>query len=101
MNEQNMTAKERLRAARDAARDGRYAEALSEYIWFHNHALEEMPSLRGVRRSFALGYWLELAAAYPPARAALKGVRDEKTKRLLEGAEDWELFNDALPSIRH
>lgn len=52
--------------------------------------------MRGVRRSFALGYWLELAGAYPPARAALKGIRDEKTKRLLEGTEDWELFNDVL-----
>jgi len=94
MSERTMTAQERLNTARTAAHEGKYSEALSEYIWFHNHALEERPSLRGVRLSFALGYWLELAGKYPPARSALKDIREEKTRRLLEGAEDWELFND-------
>jgi len=89
-----MNAQERLRAARTAAHEGRFAEALSEYIWFHEHALEEQPSLSGVRLSFALGYWLELAGQYPPARAALQSIRNEKTKRLEQGEEDWELFND-------
>lgn len=89
-----MNAHERLRAAQVSAHEGRYADALSEYIWFHEHALEEEPALRGVRLSFALGYWLELAGQYPPARAALQGIRDEKTRRLENGAEDWELFND-------
>ncbi|HZX30363.1 MAG TPA: hypothetical protein VFF03_03330 [Rhodocyclaceae bacterium] len=89
-----MNAQERLRTARIAAHEGRFAEALSEYIWFHEHALEEQPSLRGVRLSFALGYWLELAGQYPPARAALQSIRNEKTKRLQQDEEDWELFND-------
>lgn len=77
-----------------AAQEGRFSEALSEYIWFHEHALEERPSLHGVRLSFALGYWLELAEQYPPARAALQSVLDEKTARLERGDQDWELFND-------
>lgn len=89
-----MNAQERLHAARTSAREGRFAEALSEFIWFHEHALEEQPSLRGVRLSFALGYWLELAGQYQPARAALQGIRNEKTKRLEQGEEDWELFSD-------
>lgn len=89
-----MTAQERLQAARMAAQEGRFSEALSEYIWFHEHALEERPSLHGVRLSFALGYWLELAEQYPPARAALQSVLDEKTARLERGDQDWELFND-------
>ena len=89
-----MNANERLNAAKTSAREGRFAEALSEYIWFHEHALEEEPSLRGVRLSFALGYWMELAGQYPPARAALQSIRDEKTRRLKNGAEDYELFND-------
>lgn len=89
-----MNASERLNAARAAARDGLFAEALSEYIWFHEHALEEQPSLVGVRLSFALGYWIELAGEYPPARAALQGIRDRKTKLLEDGVEDWELFKD-------
>lgn len=89
-----MNARERLHAARRAADEGRYAEALSEYIWFHNHALEEIPSLYGVRLSFALGDWLELAGKYPPARASMKRIRDEKTKLLEDGAENSDLFSD-------
>lgn len=89
-----MNAQERLNAARNSAREKRFAEALSEYIWFHEHALEEEPALRGVRLSFALGYWLELAGEYHPARTALQSIRDEKTRRLEGGEENWELFND-------
>ncbi|MET3446342.1 hypothetical protein [Ralstonia sp. 1138] len=89
-----MTAQERLHAARIAAQEGRFSEALSEYIWFHEHALEERPSLSGVRLSFALGYWIELAEQYPPARAALQSILIEKTARLEQGDQDWELFND-------
>jgi len=89
-----MNARDRLNAAKISAREGRFAEALSEYICFHEHALEEEPALRGVRLSFALGYWMELAGQYPPARAALQSIRDEKTRLLKDGAEDWELFKD-------
>ncbi|UGS90726.1 hypothetical protein KOL96_22760 [Ralstonia wenshanensis] len=89
-----MTAHDRLQAARIAAQEGRFPEALGEYVWFHEHALDEQPSLHGVRLSFALGYWLELAEHYPPARAALQSIRDEKTVRLERGEEDWLLFND-------
>lgn len=89
-----MNAQERLHAARSAAREGRFAEALREFIWFHEHALEEQPSMRGVRLSFALGYWLELAGQYLPARAALQRIRNEKTERLEQGEEDRELFSD-------
>ncbi len=89
-----MNAHERLNAAKVAAREGRFAEALSEYIWFHNHALEEEPALQGVRLSFALGYWMELAGQYPQARIALQNIRNEKTKCLNEGGEDVKLFID-------
>jgi hypothetical protein len=89
-----MNAHERLNAAKTLVREGRFADALSEYIWFHEHALEEESSLRGVRLSFALGYWIELAGQYPPAREALQSIRDEKTRCLKDGAEDRELFTD-------
>lgn len=89
-----MNAQERLNAAKTLAREGKFAEALSEFIWFHEHALDEEPSLRGVRLSFALAYWMELAGQYPPAREALQSIRDEKTRRLKDGAEDRELFAD-------
>lgn len=85
---------ERLQRGREAAAAGRYEEALRDYIWFHEHALEHEPSLYGVRLSFALWYWMELASEYPQARAALKRIRDEKTARLLGGETHRDLFHD-------
>jgi hypothetical protein len=66
----------RLQNAFTAAGEGRHEEALREYIWFHDHALELEPALYGVRLSFALAYWVELAQDYPAARTALEGIRD-------------------------
>lgn len=37
----------------------------SEFVWFHEHALEVDRAYRGVRLSFALAFWLELAEQYP------------------------------------
>jgi hypothetical protein len=91
-----MNARERLRTARLAAEEGRFAEALNEYIWFHDHVLDDEPSMRGVRLSFALIFWHELGGQYPPARAALQRVRNEKTRILEQGSQDWELFDDVI-----
>ena len=89
-----MEPQERLHQAQLAAREGRYEEALREYIWFHEHALELEPALYGVRLSFALGYWLDLAQDYPAALDSLKDIRDRKTQRLIAGEGDRELFHD-------
>ena len=51
-----MNARERLHRARTLVGEGHFDEALAEYVWFHHNALAEDPSLRGVRRAFALGY---------------------------------------------
>lgn len=74
--------------------EGRHEEALRELIWFHHHALEEQPSLAGVRLSFALAYWIELAGAYPPALQALEDLRGQKAQALLRGDGDRRLFLD-------
>ena len=84
----------RLQRGLESAAAGRYGEALRDYIWFHEHALEHEPSLYGVRLSFALWYWIELGHVYPEARSALKRIRDEKTARLLNGDADRDLFQD-------
>jgi len=89
-----MNAQERLHAAHLGTLEGKYAEALSEYVWFHHYALAEQPSLYGVRLSFALAHWKDLADVYPPALAALLEVRDDKTRRLVSGELDRELFHD-------
>ena len=89
-----MDPRARLQRGQEAAAAGRYEDALRDYIWFHEHALEHEPSLYGVRLSFALWYWMELANEYPEARAALKRIRDEKTTRLLNGDTNRDLFHD-------
>lgn len=86
----------RLTAALELAQSGQHELALNEYVWFHEHALEEDPSLRGVRLSFALSYWIELGKAYPPALAKLKEIAEQKQKLLDNGATDWEIFNDVV-----
>ena len=78
----------------DAARRGDHERALREYRWFHEHALDYDPAYCGVRLSFALAAWVELAEAYPPARDALIQIRDSKTRRLLRGDGDPESFED-------
>ncbi len=83
-----------LREARAYASRGEYARALEGYHWFHNEGLQHDPSVYGVRRSFALSYWKELADKYPPALTALELIRDKKTAALRNGLADRELFAD-------
>ena len=89
-----MDPREHLQRGQEAAAAGRYEEALRDYVWFHEHALEHEPALYGVRLSFALWYWMELASVYPEARTALQRIRDAKTARLLNGETERDLFHD-------
>ena len=65
-----------LREAEADARAGKYEIALAKHLWFHRNALRYESGLSGVRLSFALASWVELADKYPPALAALKAERD-------------------------
>ncbi len=89
-----MKAVDRLRAAQWAAREGRHAHALDEFIWFHHHALKEEPALSGVRRSYALSYWVELGKEYPEALRALEQLRDQYTTALLAESNERGAFID-------
>jgi hypothetical protein len=89
-----MDPRSRLTNGQVAAREGRFADALREYVWFHDHALEHQPSLYGVRLSFALGYWMELAEQYPEAKTRLEEIRGRKTVALAFGEGDRSLFHD-------
>ena len=66
-----------LHSAADDERPAKYDRALAKYLWFHKHALQYEPALSAVRLSFAIAYWLDLAAVYPPARDAFVRTRDE------------------------
>jgi hypothetical protein len=83
-----------LRQAVALMQQGRYAESLQKHLWFHDHALEHQRAVAGVRLSFALRYWLELAACYPEAMQALIAVRDRKAQALTDGKGSFGLFHD-------
>lgn len=71
--------------------------ALAKLVWFHYNALRLQPSLYGVRLSFALGYWKELADLHPPALASLKQVRDAAEISI----RNRDLSGDALRDAFH
>ena len=85
---------ERLQKGEEAARQGRYQEALDEYVWFHENALEHDDAYYGVRLSFALASWVLLANEYPPALTRLREVRDTKASLLRTGDGNREHFHD-------
>jgi len=89
-----MDPRKQLEIGQTAAEEGRYAEALRAYVWFHDHALKHEPSLYGVRLSFALGYWMDLGKLYPRAIKKLESIRDKKTSAILRGRQDRDLFHD-------
>lgn len=84
-----------LHEAAEDARQGRHALALQKYRWFFEHALEYEPAQYGVRLSFALGYWHELAQKYPPAMVELRALRDRATQNAIAGIDVHESFHDA------
>jgi hypothetical protein len=77
-------AQQLLQDSRAATARGEYAEALAGFLWFHDHALETDAALNGVRLSFAITYWGELAVAYAPAAEAMGGRRDLAEQRALD-----------------
>lgn len=82
-----------LNEARADQRAGRHETALAKHVWYYNHALEHNPGLSGVRLSFALGYWLELARVYPPALEELENTRDRALARVTEETDRGLQFN--------
>jgi hypothetical protein len=85
-----------LRDTQALARDGEHEEALERYLWFHDHALEHSRSMVGVRLSLALSYWKKLGDVYPPALAAMKKTRDDKTALFAQKKGSRSLFQDVM-----
>jgi hypothetical protein len=58
--------------ARAAFKHGDYPEALRQYDYFFDHALDDDPAaLYGVRLSYCLDEWAKLGEKYPPALESL------------------------------
>lgn len=91
-----MDALARLNAARQITQDGRYEDALPEFEWFFAHALEENRALYGVRLSYCLDAWTELAGKYAPARQALEAVRERAVTDLLAARDGFMLLHDIV-----
>lgn len=85
-----------LSTTQDLVKRGEHQDALTRFIWFHDHSLEHDPAMYGVRLSFALAYWKQLADEYPPALEAMIGIRDRKTTLLLSGKAKTALFHDVV-----
>lgn len=88
-----------LRRGRAHASEGRHKDALTDYLWFHKHALEHERAYYGVRLSFALAYWKELSNVYPPAATAMKTVRDETAAALLRAEGNTRILFDEVAAI--
>ena len=83
-----------LKEAEAATKAGRYEEALEKHVWYHENALRIQPSQFGVRLSFALISWGQLARCYPPALRKLRAIRDETVQRVYSDDAEPELFAD-------
>ena len=82
-----------LESAKSLTDAASYEEALQRYIWYFNHSRNDT-SQGGVRLSFALSDWVELARRYPKARQALVEIRDDDTRRFSETGGYSELFQE-------
>lgn len=80
-----------LAEARQARREGRYAEALARHEWYHDASRHE-PGQGGVRLSFALSDWLELGQLYPPALRRLQELRVNTGERLRSFKKTDDVF---------
>jgi hypothetical protein len=73
---------------------GRLSLAAEKYLWYHHNALKYKPSLGGVRLSYALGDWRELADKYPPALQDIRSVRDRAEESVRRNENDFSAFLD-------
>jgi hypothetical protein len=86
--------KEILEEAREDAAACRYDLALAKHAWFHRSALRYEKALYGVRLSYALDAWWDLAKVHPPALLEMRGVREEAGAVVKAGGEIREAFHD-------
>ncbi len=83
-----------LNEAREDACAKRYQDALAKHVWFHQNVLAIQPAFYGVRLSFALSDWYELAKKYPPAMEKLVEMRDKAKRRVIDGRDIYSSFHD-------
>jgi hypothetical protein len=85
-----------LSQTRGLTRQGKYEEALKRFLWFDRQIYDSASEMNGVRRSFALSYWKELANRYQPALDSMLEIRDSKTTKVLSDGGTCALFADVV-----
>ena len=81
-------------AKRDVA-NGDYETALAKHVWYHENALRIDPAQYGVRLSFALSYWNDLAEKYEAAELKLIEIRDSALTDVMASGPDADAkFHD-------
>jgi hypothetical protein len=83
-----------LHSAVDDTRAGAHADALANFLWFHHNALRHDQAFAGVRLSFALSYWLDLAGVYAPARSAFLRTRHEAEAAFTADPSSFDIFHE-------
>jgi hypothetical protein len=81
---------DRLSAADELVKRGRYDEATREFEWLWDNMQRIEPSLSCVRVSVMAKSIKELVGKHPPARARFAEIRDRSARR------DWIVLNDVL-----
>ena len=81
-----------LAEAREDRIARRFDDALAKHLWFHGEALQVDPAFGGVRLSFALSHWANLASKYEPAMVALRRARDAAEADVREGLSPRQAF---------
>lgn len=71
----------------------KYPEALVAYKKFFEES-KNVTGMNGVRLSFGLGAWAEFGEKYPPAKAVLFHMADERKKQLLNGNGNFDVFQE-------
>jgi hypothetical protein len=89
-----------MHSAVEDTKSGRYEDALQKFLWFHEASRHET-GMGGVRLSFALGYWMDLASRYPPALDSFIALRDNMEGRRLANEGDFESFHDVFSLNQH
>ena len=83
-----------LNEAVDDTRSGCLPRALAKFTWFFANSKDPASGLGGVRLSFALSYWHDLAKMYPPAMAALEDVRNRAAGDVISSDNAFESFHE-------
>lgn len=92
----------RFTHAQALARDGRWEEALKEYLWCFDEGMVRIATFTGVRRSFLTSALGELAQKYPAARVAIEERLDAAEQKLnaepanRDAPADFAALNHAL-----